>query len=211
MRRLLFLIAPLLLASRPADAQINRSRFQLKAPSNWVSAGVEYQQPFTVLDGKNSAAWQFGSATMFDASIEHTLDNGLFIGIRGSTGLVPLVYNSPFLVTDADANVSQLFGTLRLASGMGFHTVLELSAGATLYSNFRARTNGAKLGPDSIDPDFAFAFGYGFGYSFSRSFSVDVVQDVTTSIHQNTGLSPSDNASTRINGTRVMGRIGLGG
>ena len=151
------------------------------------------------------------SATPFEAAIEKTLSGGASFGVRGSTGLVPLRYVAPAVTSEADANVSQLFATLHVANGRTFHSVLELSAGATLYSNFRARSDGAKLGPPSPDADFAFAFGYGFGYSFSPAFSIDVVQNLTTSLHQRTGLSAGDDSSVRIQGTRIVARLGLGG
>ena len=68
-----------------------------------------------------------------------------------------------------------------------------------------------KLGPASTDKDFTFALGYGFGYAFSPRFGIDLVQDVTTVWHQKDGLAAGDDSSTRIQGTRVVGRLGLGG
>jgi hypothetical protein len=204
-------VLPFLLASHHAGAQIIRPRFGLQAPTVWVSAGAALQQAFSVTDGTTGTQWQFGSATMYEASLEKALASGMTIGVRGSTALVPLNYAGPAVTFDADARVSQMFGTLRLTSGQGFHTVLELSAGATYYSEFRARSTGMKLEPLAGDTDFSFAFGYGFGYSFSPRVSVDVVQDVATSVHQKTGLSAGDDSTVRIQGTRIMGRIGLGG
>jgi hypothetical protein len=107
--------------------------------------------------------------------------------------------------------VSQIYATLHVASGRELHSVLELSAGTTVYSNFRARSTGAGLPPASPDADFSFAFGYGLGYAFSPAFSIDVVQDITTALHQRTGLSAGDNSSIRISGTRLVARFGLGG
>lgn len=210
MRRLL-LVLPILLARHGAGAQIIRPRYGLQAPSVWVSGGASLQQAFTVADGTTGSRWQFGSATTYGASLEKALQSGMTIGLRGSTALVPLNYAGAAATFDADARMSQLFGTLRLASGQGFHTVLELSAGATNYSDFRARTSAMKLEPLTGDTDFSFAFAYGFGYSFSPRMSIDVVQDVTTSVHQKDGLSPGDDSTVRIQGTRIMGRIGLGG
>ena len=210
MRRLL-LVSLTLVASSDAGAQIIRPRYQLRAPAAWVSLGAALQQSWSVTDGATGSRWEFGNATPYQASLEKALSGDASFGVRGSTAKVPLRYVGPAVTTEADANVSQLFGTLHVANGREFHTVLELSAGATLYSNFRARTDGAKLGPDSPDADFSFAFGYGFGYAFSPAFSIDVVQDVATSLHQKTGLSAGDDSSVRIHGTRIVGRFGLGG
>lgn len=210
MRRLL-LVLPILLASSDAGAQIIRSRSQFQAPAAWVSLGTALQQSWTVTDGATGSRWEFSNATPYQAALEKALSGGASFGVRGSTAKVPLRYVGPTATTEADANVSQLFGTLHVASGSGLHTVIELSAGATIYSNFRARTDGAKLGPDTPDADFSFALGYGFGYSLTQAFSIDVVQDVTTAMHQKTGLSAGDDSSVRIHGTRIVGRFGLGG
>ena len=209
MRRLLFvLLIPM--ASTSAGAQIGRSRYPLGAPTAFVSLGAALQQGWSVTDGSTGSRWEFGSATPFEASLEKAVSGGISFGVRGSTGKVPLRYVVPAMTTEADATVSQLFGTLHVSNGSQFHSVLELSAGATLYSDFRSRANGNKLGPDTADPDFSFAFGYGFGYAFSPVFSIDVVQDVTTALHQKTGLSAGDDSSVRIQGTRIVGRFGLG-
>ena len=210
MRRLLFMIS-LLLPYFDAGAQLSRSRYGVQTPSVWVSGGAALQQGFSVADGTTGSVWQFGNATTYGAALEKTLGNGLLLGVRGSNGLIPLNYSSPGTSLSADAQMSQLFGTLRLASGRGLHSVLELSAGATYYSNFRTRGTAVKLPPLNGDTDFSFAFGYGFGYSFSPRMSVDVVQDVTTSVHQKDGLNPGDDSTVRVHGTRIMGRIGLGG
>lgn len=210
MRRLLFALLPLVAASN-AGAQIIRQRFGLREPSTWISGGVGTQDAWSVTDGKSGAHWQFGNSTQYAASLEKAISTGASIGIRGTTATVPLTYAGVAGTTDADANVSQLFGVLHVASPGQFHTVFELSAGATVYSNFKARVTNAKLPPDQPDPDFSFALGYGFGYALSSTFSVDLVQDLTTSMHQNVGLSAGDDTSVRWRTTRIVARIGLGG
>jgi hypothetical protein len=89
--------------------------------------------------------------------------------------------------------------------------VLELSVGTTIFSNFRSRTTDQRLEPLSPDADFAFAFGYGFGYNVSPTFAIDVVQDVSTALHQKTGLSASESTTNRTTTTRIVARFGLGG
>jgi hypothetical protein len=205
---LAFALLPIL--SFAAGAQIIRGGLRFQEPSAWVSAGVASLSGFTVTDGSTGSVWQFGNATQYTASLEKTLSGGTTLGLQGSTAKVPLSY-SPRLAApvDADANVSQLFALLHVASGRELHSVLELSAGATVYSNFHARSTGTALPPTSRDADFTFAFGYGLGYTFSSSFSIDVIQDLTTALHQKDGLSAGDNSSVRINGTRIVARFGL--
>jgi hypothetical protein len=206
----------ILCASAAAEAQIIRPRFQLSQPTAFLSLGVGLQQGWAVNDGATNSVWQFGDATQYVASLEKALSGGASIGLRGSYAKVPLLYRSltgggALVDEDADAGVSQLFGTLHVANGRGFHSVLELSAGATMYSNFTARSDGRRLNTVSNDLDFSFAFGYGFGYAFSPAFSVDVVQDVATTLHQKTGLSAGQESSVRMHSTRLVGRFGLGG
>lgn len=200
-----------LVVTADAGAQIGRPRYQLAQPAAWVSGGAGLVQSFTVVDGTTKSQWDFGSTTQYVASLEKTVSAGITAGLRASTAKTTLRYSAGGTQTDADANVSQLFGTVRVANGQSFHSVLELSAGATAYSNFRARPTGTKLLPDKPDADFSFAFGYGFGYSFSPAFAIDVVQDITTSLHQKTGLSASEDSSVRLHGTRLVARFGLGG
>jgi hypothetical protein len=203
-----------LLTSQAAEGQIIRPRFQLSQPRAFVSFGLALQQGWSVTDGSTNSHWQFSDATQYVASLEKVLSGGASVGLRGSYAKVPLQYRSlvggdVLVEEDADADVSQLFGTLHVANGRSFHSVLELSAGATMYSRFTARSDGRRLNTGGSDLDFSFAFGYGFGYAFSPTFSVDVVQDVATALHQKTGLSPGDESSTRLHSTRLVGRLGF--
>ena len=44
----------------------------------------------------------------------------------------------------------------------------------------------------------------------SPGFAIDVVQEMSTVVHEKTGLPASDNNSVRINATRLVVRLGLG-
>ena len=210
MRRIAFVLF-MLLGAAGAQAQIVRPRFQAGAPSAWVSGSYALQNAFSVRDGTTGSSWDFGSANVMGASLEKAFMNGVTAGVRGSTGLVPLRYTGASAGYDADARVSQLLGVVRIAPGQSFHTVLELSAGVTYFSDFRTQSDATKLAPLTGDQDFTFSFGYGFGYAFNPRFSVDVVQDQVTTIHQKDGLAASDDSSNRFGSTRIVGRIGLGG
>jgi hypothetical protein len=210
-RRSLLALLPLVIAA-DAGAQIIRPGMRFGEPSAWVSFGAALTNTFDVHDGTTNTLWQFGDATQYAVSLEKPISgSGVTLGLRGTHARVPLRYSSGALATDADANVSQAMVVLHVASGQGFHSVLELSAGATIFSNFRSRTTDARLEPTSPDTDLAFAFGYGFGYNFSRTFAVDVLQDQSTSLHQKSGLSASEGSSNRFTSTRIVARFGLGG
>lgn len=213
--RPLLIAVALLTAMVPAGAQIGRPRMSFGQPSAYASLGVGVTQPFAVNDGTTDSRWMFGDATQFAASLERAVGTDVSFGLRGTTARVPLSYTSGMsgvrTTTEADANVSQLFATLHVANGGQLHSVLELGAGATMYSSFSARGTGAKLPPAGADVDFSFAFGYGLGYSFNRSLTVDVVQDIATSLHQGTGLAAGESTSARLHATRIVARFALGG
>jgi hypothetical protein len=206
-RRLFLTLLPLVIAA-DAGAQIIRPGMRFGEPNAWVSLGAGLQNGFDVHDGTTGSVWQFGDATQYVASIEKPMTAGVTLGVRGTHARAPLLYNG----IDADGNVSQAMAVLHVASGREFHSVLELAAGATIFSNFRARGTDQRLAPSSPDADFAFAFGYGFGYNFSPSFAVDVmIQDLSTALHQKSGLSAGESTSNRTTSTRIVARFGLGG
>ena len=200
----------LLAVAASADAQIIRGGLRFQEPAAWASLGVGLQNAFSVVDGSSGSVWEFGDGIQYVAALEKTVSGGIMVGVRGTHARLPLRYSGA-TVTDADANVSQVVGVVHVASGREFHSVLELSAGATLFSNFRSRSTDARLPPTGVDADFAFGFGYGFGYNFTPRFAIDAVQELSTSLHQKTGLGAGQSSSVRINATRIVARFGLGG
>jgi hypothetical protein len=210
---LVLLTALVALPLGDVDAQIIRPGGpRLRDPQNWVSGGVGLQQGWTVTDGSTGSRWDIGDSQTFFASIERAVAGGVTVGVRGSTASTSLRYiGTGALVADADARVSQALAVLHVASGRGLHSVIELAAGATLYSGFRDRASGTTLEPRKTDADFTFVFGYGIGYTFRRNFQLDVVQDLATALHQKTGLAAGDDSSVRISATRLVARIAFGG
>ena len=216
MRRLLLLALATVLVPAAGAQIIRRGGMPFQEPTTFVSFGVGLLQPWTVHDGTTSSVWDFSDATQFAVSLERNFGGGASLGVTGTTARVPLRYSGvvggdAFFQTDADAHVSQLLGTLHVTSGREFHSVLELSAGATLYHNFRARGSDVTIGPRTTDDaDFSFGFGYGLGYNLTPRFSVDVVQDQLTVLHQKSGLGAGESTSERLTTTRIIGRFGLG-
>jgi hypothetical protein len=127
-RRLILAVLPLFLAAEAGAQIMRRPTYGRRQPSTWVSAGASLLQPWTVLDGTTSAEWRFGNATQYAASLEKQLSGGATLGLRGTHARVPLTYRGTAQGVDADANVSQLFTTVHVASGDGFHTVFELTS-----------------------------------------------------------------------------------
>lgn len=215
MHRLLLLALVPFVASDAGAQIMGRGGLRFQQPTSWASFSAALVQPWSVRDGSTDATWEFSDATQYGLSLERTVATGASVGVRGSYARVPLRYSQLIggdvaYQTDADASVSQLMALVHVASGRAFHTVLELGLGATMYSGFRARGEDTKLGPERSDADFTFAFGYGIGYAFSPSFSIDVVQDLATVLHQKSGLGAAEKSSARINGTRLVARFGFG-
>ena len=217
MRRLTLVLLTVLVALPlgEGDAQIIRAPGpRLREPQNWASAGIGLQQGWSVTDGATASRWDLGDSQTYFAGVEHAVAGGVTLGVRASTAHTSLRYVSTgagVIVTDADARVSQAIGVLHITSGRELHSVIELGAGATFYSGFKARGTGANLEPRKTDADFTFVLGYGIGYSFSRTFQIDVVQDLATALHQKTQLAAGDDSSARISVTRLVARIALGG
>ena len=217
MRRLQLLALATLVPAAASAQIIRRPGMPFQEPTTFISFGVGHVQSWTVHDSRDAAnsTWDFGDATQFAVAVERSFGAGVTMGVEGTTARVPVHYGAleggdVFFQTDADARVSQAMATLHLSSGRQFHTVLELSGGATLYSDFKARGTGATIGPRSMDADFSYGFGYGAGYNFTPRFSLDVVQDQITSLHQSSGLSAGTPTSARLTSTRLIARIGLG-
>ena len=218
MRRVLSFLVVLLAgmtAAAPLSAQIIQPARRMFDPSTWVSFGVGLLNLQAIDDPATNSSWAFASgATQYRASIEHAMGSGTSVGLTGGIARAGMTYSSASLAClngcDADADVTQLLATFRAGGSRGFHQVLELQAGTTLFSNFKQRSSGNKLEPMSSVNDFSFAFGYGFGYALSSTTQFSVVQDIGTMLHRHSGANASNNSTPRFSTTRIAVRFGLG-
>jgi hypothetical protein len=209
---LLVVFALLCTGADVARAQIIQSvrRFN---PLAWTSLSIGWLQQQGLCDPDTSACWDFGSAPQWRASFEFPTGQGASFGVAGTTARVPLIYagglgTGSCVRCDANANVTQIFGQLHLGGGTGFHQVIDISAGATMFSNFRERAGGARLGDGKTKQDFSFSIGYGFGYALSPRTQIMLVQDYGLIIHKRQP-GASNNTAQQSN-LRVGVRIGLG-
>jgi hypothetical protein len=215
-RRLTLVVLTFLVVLPLGDARaqiIRQPGPRLREPVNWASAGIGLQQGWTVFDGTTGSRWDIGDTQTYFLGAEHAVSGGVTAGVRASTASASLRYlqRGTGIVTDADLRVSQLLGVVHITNGRPLHSVIELGAGATFYSDFKERGTGADLEPRATDTDFTFVLGYGIGYAFSRNFQLDVVQDLATALHQKTGLQAGDNSTARISVTRLVARVAIGG
>lgn len=213
MRRILF-VALVLVASltHGASAQIIDSRRVSTGPLAYTSLGIGWLQHGGLCDPDSNSCWNFGAAPQFRASLEMPLGrSGASFGAAGTTARVPLTYVGGILSgcsqCDADANVSQLLATLHIGGGSGFHQVIDLNAGMTLYSNFQA-TDGTRLDPSGTRSLFNFSLGYGFGYPLTPRLSVMVLQEYGLVIGKRQAGEPNNTAQQSV--LRIGARYGLG-
>ena len=200
-----------------ARAQIVRSPHPPSQPSAWVTGNVGYAQIGDVADGATQSTWQFGDAVQYRVSLERPMQGNVALGVAATFAQASLTYANNDITgacpgsCDATANVTQLLALFHAGgNAFGFSQIFNLAVGATIYSNFRERVSGAKIGPANADPDVTFQFGYGFGYAMSSDLQLQIVQDVGTSIHQRTGLSGGSRTAATQYTTRIGVRYALG-
>lgn len=211
-RRLLVVFALLCTGADAARAQIIQPirRFN---PLVWTSLSIGWLQQQGLCDPDTGACWDFGSAPQWRASFELPFGQGTSFGVAGTTSRMPLIYSglgsaNSCLRCDADANVTQIFGQLHLGGGTGFHQVIDVAAGMTMFSNFRERPGGTRLGDGKMTQDFSFSIGYGFGYALSPRTQIMLVQDYGLIIHKR--QPGSSNNTAQQSNLRVGMRFGLG-
>ena len=213
MRRSFVVLGLLLAVSSTASAQIIGRPIGRSDPVAFTSLSIGWMQQRPLCDPDSNACWNFGSAPQWRATLERPLGRGSSFGVAGTMSRVPLIYTGALLTPnscgtcDANANISQIMGLFRMGGGAGFHQVIDINAGVTLFSNFRA-TDGTRLGTGKTTQDFSFGIGYGFGFGLSSRTSIMIVQDYGLVIHKK--QAGSTNNSAEQTNLRIGMRIGLG-
>jgi hypothetical protein len=165
----------LLCTAGTVSAQIGR-RGYARTPQYWVGLSYGYMDGTTITDGSSGQVWRFGYSSQIRATAEKAIQGGASVGISAGFANAPLVYTGGSFIgngaeigcngCDATADITQYMAFLHGGSGVGFHGVYNLEAGATQFSNFRAKTGNEDLRVPS-KYDFSFGFGGGLGYGFS--------------------------------------------
>lgn len=211
MKRITLVAASLLPAlAWSAEAQIIQPSIRTQ-PVAWTSLAVGWFQQGEVCGA--DACWDFGGAPQFRVTLERPLGSRATLGVAATAARAPLIYRGGLLggscsSCDADANVTQFLGQFHMGgSGSGFHQVVDVSAGATMYSNFRG-TDGTRLGPGGASFDVTFGVGYGFGVALSPRTHVTLVQGWGLTLHER---QPGRSENTSVQQTtRIGARFGLG-
>lgn len=210
--RLVAVLALACAALNAADAQIIGPRIG-RSPAAFASLGIGWLRQQGFCDKATGDCWAFGSGPQWRASFELPVGyGGTTFGVVGTTARMPLIYRgsglgSSCLGCDADANITQILGLLRLGGSEGLHQVIDVAAGATLFSNFRA-TDGTRIGPAGTTSRFTFAIAYGFGYGLSPRSEIFLEQEYGLIILPR--MAGSNTNTAQQSTIRIGGRIGLG-
>ena len=203
-----------LLATRAsaADAQIIDSRGggRAGAPRAWTSLFAGYLQHQRLCDPDSGACWNFGSGLQWRGTLEFPVGNGVTLGVVGTRARLPLIYESGLLgQVDADANVNQVLGQLRIGGGTGIHQVIDVTAGMSMFSNFQRESDGEALGPGGTKKNWTFALAYGFALPFRPRAQLILLQEYGLVIGKRV---PNQSGNTAQQQTTRLGlRLGLGG
>jgi hypothetical protein len=198
-----------------AHAQIIRPGFR-NDPQAWTSLSIGWLQQQGFCNRDTGDCYEFGSGPQWRASLEFPIGAGTTLGVTGTMAKMPLTFVAgsiprpagfSCLRCDADANASQILGVLHMGGGSGFHQVIDLSAGASLFSNFRRSDTGEKI-TDGGPTNFTFLVGYGFGYGFSQRAAITFETEYALMILPR---QPGNSNNTAQQYTiRIGGRYGLG-
>ena len=214
MVRRLLTIALLLAAADTARAQIidaGGSGRRFGQPNAWASLGIGWLQQGGLCDPGSDTCWNFGNAMQWRGSLEYPIGRGATIGGAATTSRVPLVYRGNVVCVsgcDADANVAQYLGLLHLGGGTGIQQAIDFTAGATVFTNFRAKDTGVRLEPAKAVTNFSFSVSYGLALPIKPNFHVTLSQEYGQIIGKRVSGQSSNTAEQSI--TRIGARVGLG-
>jgi hypothetical protein len=206
------LLALVLVSGSSADAQVRRRAPVVSEPSMWGSLSVGLYGANGVSDGATNSTWDFGEGTSWQlrAALEKALQNQFSLGGVLTYVDVPFVYVGPSCGRcDAHLDLTSLGVSFHAGGSQGLHQVLEVSAGAAMYSNLKRDSDGAKLAPTDGSVDPFFTFGYGFGYSFNPTMQVSIVQDYGLVLHERKGLANNESNTLTQRTTRLNFRMGF--
>lgn len=206
-------------AASTASAQVRKRAPVPAEPATWITLSAGLFNGNTVDDGSTGSEWRLGQATnpQIRLAAERSLQgqSGISIGVAGTYTHAPFTYigtggPSSCLQCAAHLDLVSLGVSFHAGGGIGLHQVLEASAGALQYRNFKRDSDSSPLAPIGGNIDPYFTFGYGFGYTINPTTQVSVVQDFGLALHERTGLTSEQSNSLRLRTIRLNLRYGFG-
>ena len=214
--RPLAVIVAIALAAPLADAQVLPVPRRSTAPVAWGSLSAGFLQfNDVIVDGRTESVWDFGSTLQYRGTLEMDVGNSGAVGLVLGLADAPLTYYGAQTLEcvngcDAHAKIWTIMAGFHMGGGTGFHQIIDLSAGTTIFRDFTTDGTDTPLPPDSPDKDITLAVGYGFGWGFGSRIQLMLVQDAAYSMHQRDGLSGRQNSNSTQYITRLGLRVGLG-
>ena len=211
MKRILAAAALTLGFTSGLDAQIIRQISVIKH-SAYLGLSVGWLNTQSICDPVSNACWNFGEAPQYRASLEMPLSPATTIGVSYGNAKVPLRWadtppnTANCTVCDANGEMNQIMGLMHLGGTGAFQQLIDISAGATQFGNFKT-TAGVPLGTGKRVTDFTFGIGFGFGIRMSEAWLFTVQQEYGLVIHKRVPGSPSSSAQQQA--FRLGLRIGL--
>jgi hypothetical protein len=213
----MLVVALLMGSTQVAEAQIidsgQRGGRVGGTPEAWTSLSIGWLQQGGLCDPGSNACWDFGSAMQWRGSLEFPMGRGATIGAMATAARVPLTYSgggaSGCTSCDADGNIYQYMGMLHLGGGGGLHQSIDVAAGATVFTNFRALQGGARLGPGKAVTNLSFAISLGLAYPISPSFQLTLSPEYGLIVGKRMAGINNNNAEQRT--IRIGARLALGG
>jgi len=200
MKRTLSTAALLVGLASSAGAQIIR-QVRVDRPSAYTSLSVGWLTQQVICDPATAACWNFRDAAQYRASIEVPISSITTFGFSYSNARLPLLWgdsssSASCSLCEANAEMHTFLGVLHMGSTGAFTQIIDVSAGATRFANFKT-TAGAPLGSGKSSTDFTFAIGYGMGIRLATSLYFTLQEDYGIVFHERMPGSQSGAAQQR--------------
>jgi hypothetical protein len=181
-----------------ADAQIIRQR-TVTRPSMYTSLSIGWLQQEAICDPDSNACWNFSDAAQYRVAFEKPVGPATSFGVSYAHAAVPLLWADTAACQPCDANseMHQLLALFHLGGDGPFSQLIDLSAGATRFANFKT-TNGTPLGTGKPATDFSFSVSYGFGARISTGLYFTLQQEYAVTFHKRFSGTQSGAAEQRI-------------
>jgi opacity protein-like surface antigen len=173
-----------------AGAQIIRP-VNIYRPDAYASLSAGWLQQQSICDPESNACWTFGDGPQYRASIEKPIGMATTFGLSYSHARLPLRWadtppntaNCGGSPCSANAEMHQVLALLHLGGGGMVTQLVDISAGATRFANFKSES-GTPLGPGKPVTDFSFAVAIGLGINLNQMLQFTLQQEYGLVIHK---------------------------
>jgi opacity protein-like surface antigen len=181
-----------------ASAQIIRPSI-VSRPSMYTSLSIGLFTHQVICDPASNACWNFGDGAQYRAAFEVPISIATTVGLSYAHANLPLLWADTASCSsgcDARSEVHQFMALLHLGTTGAFTQMIDISAGATRFANFKT-TGGTPLGPGKGVTDFSFGLAYGLGIRLTPTLHFTLQQDYGVVFHKRMPGAASGTAEQR--------------